>query len=64
VKQEVSRKVGLALQPEEEALRSQLEALKNQLNAPAQFKVKVKKAVLLNAMQALRGRGSIASTHS
>jgi len=38
VKQEVSRKVGLALQPEEEALRSQLEALQNQLNAPAQFK--------------------------
>jgi hypothetical protein len=31
--------VGLALQPEEEALRSQLEALQNQLNAPAQFKV-------------------------
>ena len=39
VKQEVSRKVGLALQPEEEALRSQLEALQNQLNAPTQFKV-------------------------
>lgn len=38
VKQEVSRKMGLALQPEEEALRSQLEALQNQLNAPAQFK--------------------------
>jgi hypothetical protein len=31
--------VGLALQPEEEALRSQLEALQNQLNVPAQFKV-------------------------
>jgi hypothetical protein len=31
--------VGLALQPEEEALRSQLEALQNQLHAPAQFKV-------------------------
>ncbi|XP_067000209.2 nuclear pore complex protein Nup54 [Anabrus simplex] len=38
VKQEISRKVGLALQPEEESLRSQLETLQMQINAPNQFK--------------------------
>lgn len=38
VKQEVSRNVGLALRPEEEGLRSQLEALQSQINTPLQFK--------------------------
>ncbi|PSN49589.1 putative nucleoporin Nup54, partial [Blattella germanica] len=52
VKQEVSRKVGLALQPEEEVLRSQLEALQNQLNAPAQFKGQVSE--LLSQMRLQR----------
>ncbi|XP_069702368.1 nucleoporin p54 [Periplaneta americana] len=51
VKQEVSRKVGLALQPEEEALRSQLEALHNQLNAPAQFKGQVSELLSQMRMQ-------------
>ncbi|GFG29847.1 hypothetical protein Cfor_00778 [Coptotermes formosanus] len=51
VKQEVSRKVGLALQPEEEALRSQLEALQNQLNAPAQFKGQVSELLSQMRMQ-------------
>ncbi|KAJ9577545.1 hypothetical protein L9F63_005918 [Diploptera punctata] len=52
VKQEVSRKVGLALQPEEETLRSQLEALQNQLNAPTQFKGQVSE--LLSQMRLQR----------
>lgn len=52
VKQEVSRKVGLALQPEEEVLRSQLEALQNQLNAPTQFKGQVSE--LLSQMRLQR----------
>lgn len=38
VKQEVTRNVGLALRPEEESLRSQLEALQSQINTPLQFK--------------------------
>nr|CAD7579911.1 unnamed protein product [Timema californicum] len=38
VKQEVSRKLGLALTPEEEELRSKLEALYSKINAPTQFK--------------------------
>ncbi|XP_071443724.1 probable nucleoporin Nup54 [Hetaerina americana] len=38
VRQEAVRKVGVALSPEEEALRCQLEALQAQLNAPTQFK--------------------------
>lgn len=50
-KQEVSRKVGLALQPEEEALRSQLEALQNQLHAPAQFKGQVSELLSQMRMQ-------------
>lgn len=39
VKQETTRKVGLALQPEEELLRSQLESMQAQISAPTQFKV-------------------------
>nr|CAD7432914.1 unnamed protein product [Timema monikensis] len=38
VRQEVSRKLGLALTPEEEALRSKLETLYSKINAPTQFK--------------------------
>ncbi|XP_022910266.2 nucleoporin p54 [Onthophagus taurus] len=38
VKQEVSRKAGMALQPEEEALRSRLEIMHSQLSIPTQFK--------------------------
>ncbi|GLH05472.1 Putative nucleoporin Nup54, partial [Gryllus bimaculatus] len=41
VKQEVSRKLGLALQPEEEALRGRLESLQVQLSAPTQFKARL-----------------------
>ncbi|CAG2058383.1 unnamed protein product [Timema podura] len=38
VKQEVSRNLGMALTPEEEALRSKLETLYSKINAPTQFK--------------------------
>ena len=42
VKQEVYRKMGLAIQADEEHLRVQLEALQAELNAPTQFKVRIK----------------------
>lgn len=38
VKQEESRKVGFTIQPEEERLRIQLEALQSEISAPTQFK--------------------------
>lgn len=38
-KQEISRKMGFAIQGEEEQLRVQLEAIQAELNAPTQFKV-------------------------
>lgn len=41
VKQEVTRKVGMALQPEEEMLRARLEALLGQLALPSQFKAQL-----------------------
>ena len=40
MKQEVYRKMGLAIQADEEHLRVQLEALQAELNAPTQFKVR------------------------
>lgn len=39
VKQESTRKVGIALQPDEELLRGRLEVMHSQLNMPKQFKV-------------------------
>ena len=38
IQQEIQRKSGLAIQNEEEQLRTQLEALNNQLQAPTQFR--------------------------
>ena len=38
IQQEIQRKSGLAIQTEEEQLRTQLEALNNQLRAPTQFR--------------------------
>ncbi|TRY62779.1 hypothetical protein TCAL_13128 [Tigriopus californicus] len=38
VKQEESRKIGFTIQPEEERLRIQLEALQSEISAPTQFK--------------------------
>lgn len=40
VKQEISRKMGHAVQADEEQLRVQLETLQAELNAPTQFKVR------------------------
>ncbi len=40
VKQEVYRKLGYAIQADEEQLRVHLEAIQAELNAPTQFKVK------------------------
>ena len=39
VKQEIYRKLGYAIQADEEQLRVQLEAIQAELNAPTQFKV-------------------------
>lgn len=39
MKQESTRKVGVAIQPEEEMLRGRLEVMHAQLNVPKQFKV-------------------------
>ena len=38
-KQEIWRKMGFAIQGDEEQLRVQLEAIQAELNAPTQFKV-------------------------
>ncbi|XP_039289156.1 probable nucleoporin Nup54 isoform X1 [Nilaparvata lugens] len=38
VKQEITRNVGVALRPEEDVLRNQLDALKTQINMPTHFK--------------------------
>ncbi|KAG8277529.1 Nuclear pore complex protein Nup54 [Homalodisca vitripennis] len=51
VKQEATRNVGIALRPEEEALRSQLEALHSQVNTPAQFKGRLNELLALMRMQ-------------
>lgn len=39
VKQESTRKVGIAIQPEEDMLRGRLEMMYAHLNAPKQYKV-------------------------
>ena len=39
MKQEIYRKMGYAIQAEEEQLKVQLEALQTELNHPTQFKV-------------------------
>lgn len=39
VKQEVTRKIGMTLQPEEELLKGRLETIAAQLNLPTQYKV-------------------------
>ena len=41
VKQEIYRKLGYAIQADEEQVRVQLEALQAELNAPTQFKVRL-----------------------
>ena len=38
VRQEETRKIGFTIQPEEEKLRIQLEALQAEMSAPTQFK--------------------------
>ena len=45
VKQEISRQVGLALQPGEESLRGQLEVLQAQLASPNQFKSRLSELI-------------------
>ncbi|KAK0092784.1 hypothetical protein PV326_000609 [Microctonus aethiopoides] len=41
VRQEISRKVGLSLQPEEEILTNRFEAMHSQISAPTQFKGRI-----------------------
>lgn len=41
VRQEITRKVGLSLQPEEEVLTRRFEAMHSQVSAPTQFKGRI-----------------------
>lgn len=41
VRQEITRKVGLSLQPEEEVLTRRFEAMHSQISAPTQFKGRI-----------------------
>lgn len=41
MRQEITRKVGLALQPEEEVLTNRFEAMHSQISAPTQFKGRI-----------------------
>lgn len=41
MKQECTRKIGVALSPEEEILRSKLENMQALVSAPTQFKVNI-----------------------
>jgi len=59
VKQESTRKVGLALEPEEEMLRTRLDVMYGQLNVPTQFKGKVNELLSCTKVQStfdLNGR--------
>ncbi|XP_075226306.1 nuclear pore complex protein Nup54 [Lycorma delicatula] len=51
VKQEISRNIGVALRPEEEILRSQLEALQTQINMPTHFKGRLSELLSQMRMQ-------------
>jgi len=48
VKQEIYRKLGYAIQADEEQLRVQLEAIQAELNAPTQFKVSLQALLSLS----------------
>lgn len=41
VRQEITRKVGLSLQPEEEVLTNRFESMHSQISAPTQFKGRI-----------------------
>lgn len=41
VRQEITRKVGLSLQPEEEVLTRRFEAMHSQISAPTQYKGRI-----------------------
>lgn len=43
VKQEIYRKLGYAIQADEEQLRTQLESIQAELSAPTRFKVRHRK---------------------
>ena len=47
VKQEGFRKIGYAIQGDEEQLRGQLEVLQRELNAPTQYKVRLMSQLFL-----------------
>jgi len=51
IQQEIQRKSGLAIQTEEEQLRTQLEALNNQLRAPTQFRGRINELLSSIRMQ-------------
>lgn len=59
VKQEITRKVGVALSPEEEKLRSKLENMQALLSAPTQYKGLLSE--LLSQMRMQRNQWNLAN---
>lgn len=51
VQQEIARKMGFAVQPDEEQLRTKLEAIQDELSAPTQFKGHLKELISQIRMQ-------------
>lgn len=60
VKQEITRKVGVALSPEEEMLRSKLENMQALISAPTQYKGRLSE--LLSQMRMQRNQWNSTNT--
>lgn len=60
VKQEITRKVGVALSPEEEELRSKLENMQALVQAPTQYKGRLSE--LLSQMRMQRNQWNLTNT--
>lgn len=60
VKQEITRKVGVALSPEEEMLRSKLENMQALVSAPTQYKGRLSE--LLSQMRMQRNQWNLTNT--
>lgn len=60
VKQEITRKVGVALSPEEEMLRSKLENMQALVQAPTQYKGRLSE--LLSQMRMQRNQWNLSNT--
>lgn len=61
VKQEITRKIGVALTPEEEELRSKLENMQARVSAPTQYKGRLSE--LLSQMRMQRNQWNLTNTN-